>query len=143
MPMKRLIASVVVALIALSIAGHLIWNQIRDSDYQNEIVHETERWAVIQDLKGDRIAVEPSKDEVWDQLVDLNQNRTRLWIGGVVEEYTNKWGFRFKPENVTIAQITAEGLQATIQFIGEDLDYWLDLGWAYVSAQVTEIHDHT
>lgn len=141
--MKRLIASVVVALIALSIAGHLIWNQIRDSDYQNEIVHETERWAVIQDLKGDRIAIEPSNDEVWIQIVNLNQNRTRMWIGGIVEEYHNKWGFRFKPENVTIAQITAGGLQATIQFISEDLDYWLSLEWAYVSAQVTEVHNYT
>jgi len=143
MSVNRLIVSIVVALIALSIAGHLIWNQIRDSDYQNEIVHETDRWAVIQDLKGDRIAVEPSNDEIWNQLVDLNQNRTRMWIGGIVEEYGSKWGFRFKPENVTIAQITAEGLQATIQFISEDLDYWLDLGWAYVSAQVAEIHDYT
>ena len=141
MPMNRLIVSVVVALIALSVAGHLIWNQIRDSGYLDEIVHETERWAVIQDLKGDRIAVEPSNDEVWNQLVDLHQNRTRMWIGGIVEEYDSKWGFRFKPENVTVAQITAEGLQAAIQFISEDLDYWLDLGWAYVSAQVTEIHD--
>ena len=139
--MNRLISSVVVALIALSIAGHLIWNQINNLDYLDEIVHETERWAVVQDLKGDRIAVEPSNDEVWNQLVDLHQNRTRMWIGGIVEEYDSKWGFRFKPENVTVAQITAEGLQAAIQFISEDLDYWLDLGWAYVSAQVTEIHD--
>lgn len=139
--MKRLIVSVVVALIALSVAGHLIWNQISNRDYLSEIVHETDRWAAIQDINGDHIAVEPSNDEAWNQLVDLHQNGTRMWIGGIVEEYENKWGFRFKPENVTIAQITAEGLQATIQFISGNLDYWLDLGWAYVSAQVTEIHE--
>ena len=141
MPMNRLIVSVVVALIALSIAGHLIWNQIRDSDNLDEIVHETDRWAVIQDLKGDRIAVEPSSDEAWNQLVDLHQNATMMWIGGIVEEYGSKWGFRFRPENVTIAQITAEGLQATVQFISEDLDYWLDLGWAYVFVRVAEVHE--
>jgi len=64
-----------------------------------------------------------------------------MWIGGIVEEYDNKWGFRFRPENVTVARITAGGLQATIQFISGNLDYWLDLGWAYVSAKVTEIHE--
>jgi len=51
-----------------------------------------------------------------------------------------KWGFRFKPETVAVAEVTAEGLQATIQYISENLDYWLDLGWAYVDAKVTEIH---
>lgn len=141
MLMNRLIVSVVVALIALSVAGHLFWNQINNWDYLSEIVHETDRWAVIQDLKGDHIAVEPTIDGAWNQLVDLHQNGTRMWIGGIVEEYDNKWGFRFKPENVTVAQITAEGLQATIQFISGNLDYWLDLGGAYVSAQVTEIHE--
>ena len=139
--MNRLIVSVVVALIALSVAGHLVWNHINYLDYQNEVVHETERWAVIEDINGDHLAVEPASDEVWDQLVNLHQNGTRMWIGGVVEEYGNKWGFRFKPENITVAQVTAEGLQATTQFISGDLDYWLDLGWAYVSAKVIEIHE--
>ena len=50
-------------------------------------------------------------------------------------------GFRFKPETVAVAEVTAEGLQATIQYISENLDYWLDLGLAYVDAKVTEIHD--
>lgn len=139
--MNRLIVSVVVALIAMSIAGHLIWNHLNYSDYLNEIVHETERWAVIEDIEGNHITVEPESDQVWDRLVDLNQNGTRMWIGGIVEEYENKWKFRFKPENITVAEVTAEGLQATIQFISGNLDYWLDLGWAYVSAKVTEIHE--
>ena len=54
-------------------------------------------------------------------------------------EYDNRWGFRFDPNNVTVAEFTAEGLQATIRYISENLDYWLD-GWAYVHAKVTEIH---
>jgi len=44
--------------------------------------------------------------------------------------------FRFKPETVTVAEVTAGGLQATIQYISENLNYWLDLGWAYVDAIV-------
>jgi hypothetical protein len=49
--------------------------------------------------------------------------------------------FRFKPEAVAVAEVTAEGLRATIQYISGNLNYWLDLGWAYVDAIVTEIHE--
>jgi hypothetical protein len=66
-------------------------------------------------------------------------NGTRMFVGGIVEKYGNKWGFRFKPDSVTIAQVTAEGLQATIKYISENLDYWLD-GYAYVSSKVVETH---
>ena len=132
----------VAALVLLAVATIvLVWNYVNYLDYLREIVHETERWAVIEDLNGHHIAVEPASDDVWNQLVRLNGNGTSMWIGGIVEEYGNKWGFRFKPETVAVAEVTAEGLQATIQYISENLDYWLDLGLAYVDAKVTEIHD--
>jgi len=138
--MKNKIVLAGVALtVVLSIAGIFVWNYARErADYLNEIVHETDRWAVIEDVNGDHIAVEPTSDEVWNQLVELYQNKTVMFIGGIVEEYGNKWGFRFKPENITIAEFTAEGLQATIRYISGNLDYWLG-GWAYVNAKVTEI----
>jgi hypothetical protein len=101
--------------------------------------HETDRWAVIEDVNGARIAVGPVRDEVWLQLVQMQQNESRMWIGSIVETYDNKWGFRFKPENVIVAEVTAEGLQASIRYISENLNYWLG-GWAYVSAKVTEIY---
>jgi hypothetical protein len=56
-----------------------------------------------------------------------------------VETYNNSWGFRFKPDTLKTAEVTAEGLQATIKYISENLDAWLDK-WAYVDARVTEIH---
>jgi len=136
---KRTILAVV-ALVALAAAIVLVWNYVNYLDYLSEILHETDKWAVIEDLNGHHIAVEPTSDDVWNELVRLNENGSSMWIGGVVEEYGNKWGFRFKPETVAVAEVTAEGLQATIQYISENLDYWLDLGWAYVDAKVTEIH---
>jgi hypothetical protein len=139
--MKREVVLTTVGLVALSIAGHLFWNYVNYLDYLREIDHETGRWAVIEDENGHHIAVEPTSDEVWNQLVSLYQNGTKMWIGGIIEEYENKWGFRFKPESITIAEVTAEGLQATIQYISENLDYWINLGWAYVYAKVTEIND--
>ncbi|MFB0504020.1 MAG: hypothetical protein ACETWE_09320 [Candidatus Bathyarchaeia archaeon] len=139
--MRKKMILAVAALVLLAVATIvLVWNYVNYLDYLREIVHETERWAVIEDLNGHHIAVEPTSDDVWNQLVRLNENGTSMWIGGIVEEYSNKWGFRFKPETLAVAEVTAEGLQATIQYISENLDYWLDLGWAYVDAKVTDIH---
>lgn len=139
--MRKKMILAVAALVLLAVATIvLVWNYVNYLDYLREIVHETERWAVIEDLNGHHIAVEPTSDDVWNQLVRLNENGTSMWIGGIVEEYGNKWGFRFKPETLAVAEVTAEGLQATIQYISENLDYWLDLGWAYVDAKVTDIH---
>jgi hypothetical protein len=109
-------------------------------EYVSQVEHETDRWAVIQDLNGDRLAVEPVSDHVWSELVQLHWNGTGMFVGGIVERYSNKWGFRFKPDTVTVAQFTAEGIQATIRDISTNIDYWLDLGWAYVGANVVEIH---
>jgi len=136
---KRYVAVAVLAILMVTvILGVAVWANYVDS--LNAVKHETNRWAVIEDRNGDRMAVEPTSDQVWSELVKLNQNGTRMWVGGIVERYDNKWGFRFKPDTVTVAQVTAEGLQATIREINANIDYWLNLGWAYISAKVVEIH---
>jgi len=127
-----------VALVMVAVGGAVFWVYYISLD--NALKHETDRWVVIRDSHGDRIAVEPTNNQTWAQLVALHQNQSIRWIGGIVETYDNKWSFRFKPENITIAEVTAEGLQTNIRWISEDLSYWLNVGWAYVSAQVTEIH---
>lgn len=129
----------VISIIVIIITGVIVWNY---SDTLTALKHETDRWAAIQDRNGDRIAAETTSDVVWNELVRLHENLTERWIGSIVVEYDSKWGFRFKPENVTIAEYTVEGTQTTIKSISEDLDYWLNLGWAYVWAGVTEIHSN-
>ncbi len=106
----------------------------------NLVEHETNRWAVIEDTDQDRIAVEPTSDQTWSELVKLHQNGTRMWIGGIVERYNNRWGFRFKPDTIKIAQFTAEALQTKLKLISSDIDYWVNLGYAYVGAKVVEVH---
>ena len=103
--------------------------------------------AVIEDVYGNQIGVEPVSNEVWNTLVKLSHSGEEMWIGGKVETFLTfvpdpnyRWGFRFKSETITVAEITAEGLQSTIRDISENLDYWLDIGYAYVFAKVTEIH---
>jgi hypothetical protein len=135
--MKKLIVVGIVLIVVIAALGIFIFlNYMRELD---SLKHETNRWAVIKDVNGDKIAVETVSDEVWAQLVQLNQNGSERFVGGIVVEYDNKWGFRFNPNTVTVAEVTAEGLQATIRYISENLDYWLG-GWAYVYAKVTEVH---
>jgi len=134
---KRYVAVAVFVTMMFVILGVAAWANYVNS--LNEVKHETNRWAIIEDVNGDRIAVEPIDDHIWSELVQLNQNGTRMFVGGIAERYDNKWGFRFKPDTVRVASVTAEGLQATIKYISENLDYWLN-GWAYVSAKVVEVH---
>jgi len=136
--MKRWHVAVAVLISVTVVISVAVWANYVDS--LNAVKHETNRWAVIEDVNGDRMAVEPINNDVWSKLVQMNQNRTRMFVGGIVERYNNKWGFRFKPDNVTVAEVTAEGLQATIRDISADINYWLNLTWAYVSAKVVEIH---
>jgi hypothetical protein len=133
---KMLVASLTIVCAAIIVGAFILMNCL---DTLNALKHETNRWAVIEDVNCDRIAIEPTRDNVWLQLVQLQQNESRMWIGSIVESYDNKWGFRFKPENITIAQFTAEGLQATIRFINENVTYWVG-GWSYVSGRVVETH---
>ena len=138
---KTALASVVI--IAIAVVCYAVWIYVNQLDYSSKTLHETERWAVIRDSKGDIIAIETTGDQVWSVLSSLHQNQTAMWIGGVVESYDNKWGFRFKPDTIVIAQFTVEGGQSNIQGISGDLDYWINT-WAketYVWARVAEIHE--
>ena len=140
MKSKFILAGIIVIIL---LAGYLIWTYVNHLDYLSKTQHEAGRWAVISDSKGDIIAVEATNDEIWNTLRSLHQNQTAMWIGGIIELYNNKWGFRFKPDTIVVAQITIEGAQSSIQGISEDLDYWVNV-WtkeAYVLAKVVEIHE--
>lgn len=141
MDKKIVLAAIVTVVIVLIVFAPLAyWSH---SDYLNRTKHETNRWAVIADSKDDIIAVETIDSGVWDTLKNLHENQTELWIGGIIEEYDNHWGFRFSPDSIVIAEITIEGAQSNIQAISEDLNYWINT-WGnqvYVFAKVTEIHE--
>jgi len=135
--LKRWLVGAAVLTIIVAAIGVAVW--MNHVDTLKTLKHETNRWAVIQDVNGDKIAVEPVNNDTWSELVQLHQNGTKRFVGGIVEKYDNKWGFRFKPNTVTVAEVTAEGLQATIRYISENINDWLN-GWAYVSSKVIETH---
>lgn len=128
----------VALLVVVSSALVLTWTHL---EYSSATRHDSDRWAVLQDVEGTLLAVEPTSDGVWHHLVALHANGSRMWVGGVVQRYENKWGFRFAPETIIVAQATIEGAQATIRYISENLEYWLTFGIAYVGAVVLEVHE--
>jgi hypothetical protein len=95
------------------------------------------RWVEIQDEYGDRLILKPMNDAVWQTLIALHQKGGSMWIGGDVEVEGTAWGFQFIPGTIIVAEVTAEGLQTTIRGLSENIDYWLDLGQAFVFAEVT------
>jgi FPC/CPF motif-containing protein YcgG len=135
MKQKHRIAVFVIAITVVAIG--LVWNH---TEYLSTTKHDTNRWAVIQDVDGSMIAIETTDEALWNQLVQLQKNGTEMWIGGVVERYDNKWGFHFNPDTIIIAQFTIEGAQTTIHFLSEDIEYWINFGFAYIGSKVIEIH---
>jgi len=138
---KKVLAIAIVAFVVIvSVALVYWWCETYQPD---RLKHETDQWAIISDSHNDVIALETNSADVWNELENLEQNQTELWIGGIIEEYDNYWGFRFNPDTIVLAEVTAEGAQATIQFISDDLDYWMNT-WdnvAYVSATVEKTHE--
>ena len=140
--MKNNLLLIGVAITVIVIIGISLWVYWGSVEFLDKTKHDTNTWAVIEDSKGDVIAVETAEPSVWDNLVNLRNNQTEMWIGGIVEEYDNYWGFRFRPDTIVIAEITIEGAQSNIQGISGDLNYWINI-WAreaYVLSKVIEIH---
>jgi hypothetical protein len=140
--MKKSLVFLVVTIIIIITVSFSIWVYWGSVSYSDKIRHETDSWVVIEDSKGDVMAVETTEPGVWDDLVGLRNNQTEMWVGGVVEEYDNYWGFRFRPDSIVVAEVTVEGAQSNIRGISGDLSYWLNV-WAkeaYVFAKVLEIH---
>lgn len=139
--MKKLfVASILI--VAVVASALLVWGYMNHFEYSRKTLHDTERWVVISDSHGDIIAIETTSNEVWSALVNMHQNKAEMWIGGLIEEYGNSWGFRFKPDTINVAEITAEGAQTWIADISENKNYWMTT-WSketYVFASVTEIH---
>ena len=137
---RSVLVAAVVLIAVLSVSAVVVY--FVSLDYANKTKHETSRWVVITDSKNDVIAVEASSQEPWRALTALYNTQSELWIGGIVESWDNYWGFRFDPDTIVVAEITAEGAQSNIRGISEDLDYWMNT-WqnqVYVLARVTEVH---
>lgn len=90
------------------------------------------------------MAVETNETKVWNQLVEMNKTGTINYVGGMIEEYENEWGFRFVPKSIHVYSLDKMVFgQAPIKEISENLDTSLEQQFpiAYVKARVVEIHE--
>lgn len=93
----------------------------------------------IKDINGDTLKVDVNSSDVSERARLIKESGERKWVGGKLVVYDNDWGFRFDPDTITIADVVAEELQTTLQFIKDDLDYWMQFDRVYVSAEVIEV----
>ena len=119
------------------IIGAFFWSYYEEVSI---LKHETQRWAVLEDENGNRISIETESSIIWDELTILYQNERERFIGDSFEEYDNKWGFRYDPENIIIRELVAEENQTTIYYLYENTTYRKSLDGAYIRARIVQIY---
>jgi hypothetical protein len=95
---------------------------------------------MVEDPGGDRLIIEvaPGLDAI-DDLLDMHRSGGTRWVGGRIERYDNRFGFRFDPETIVVANFTAEGLQAVFfETIQNNFTYWQGLGHVYIEGRVVK-----
>jgi len=133
---NKKIATLLVVSILIITVGALFWA------YYEEVItlkHETQRWAVIEDGNGDRISIETERNNIWHELTVLFENKTERFFGSAVEEYDNKWGFRYNSENISIRELVAEENHTTIKHVSENTTYWMSLDSVYIRGKIIQI----
>jgi len=88
-----------------------------------DIKHETNRWIIVWDDVGKRIAIEPTEESVWEELLLLKDNISWYSINGLVVPYNNFWHFHFDPSTIELMD-SIRGM-ATIARITYNLDIYL------------------
>ena len=95
---------------------------------------------LVEDPSGDRMIVEAVDPEAIDHLVRQHGTGETKWVGGLIETFDNDYGFRFRPDTVVVANLTAGGLQAVYyDTISENLTYWQGLGQVYIEGRVVRM----
>lgn len=101
------------------------------------------QFVFLQDPSGNVIVVITDDQAKLAQFRQMLTENQQMWVGGKLERKDNPpWRFTFDPATLTISEVTAEGLQATyLKTLEDELDYWIDLGYAYISARVIGINE--
>ncbi|MCJ7424727.1 hypothetical protein MUP01_10745 [Candidatus Bathyarchaeota archaeon] len=94
---------------------------------------------LIRDSHGTTIRLYVWDEGVWQKLQTMKQQNLHKWVGSkLLRDSQSVLGFKFDPENVVVADFTAEALQTWLLDISNRLEYWLDVGFAYVWAEVLD-----
>jgi len=137
--MKRIKLIIVTFVLIVVLVSLIYWGRL---NYFEETIHSSDIWATIEDSKGNLISIDfPNTDNnIWDTLVKLNRNGTKIFIGGIIEQYQNKWGFHFKINSIEILRSVPGDKQANIEQISSDLNHWENGQVVYIYSTVVETH---
>lgn len=137
--MKRIRLIIVTFVLIVLFVSLIYWGR---QNYFEETKHSGDIWATIEDSKGNLISIDflNTNNNIWDTLIKLNLNKTKMFIGGIIEQYQNKWGFHFKINSIVISQSVPEDRQANIEQISLDLNHWENGQVVYIYSTVVEVH---
>lgn len=100
---------------------------------------------LVSDPSGAMIKIDIVDRQIKEKFQEMLSLEKELWVGGkIVKDSTGNppWHFRFDPDTIEIAEVTAEGLQAVfLRTIETELDYWTEISPAYISGKVISIFD--
>ncbi|MHA1187929.1 MAG: hypothetical protein ACTSSK_13835, partial [Candidatus Heimdallarchaeota archaeon] len=124
---QKILAIVSIIVILLLFFGYptyfLIFNNSPD------IKHETNRWMLIRDNDGNKIAVEAINSNLWDELITFYQmyenSGNPLSIWGVITSYNNTWQFRLDPATLYFRLGIFPSMVYSINEISDNLEMHL------------------
>jgi hypothetical protein len=137
--MKRIKLIITTFILIFVLVSLIYWGRL---NYFEETKHSSDLWTTIEDSKGNLISIDfqNTDNNIWDTLVKLNRNGTKIFIGGIIEQYQNKWGFHFKINSIEILRSVTEDRQANIEQISSDLNHWENGQVVYIYSTVVETH---
>lgn len=134
-----------ILVILLMVIGNMpFYNTLNEQ--QEDIKHDTSRWAIIVDKEGSRIAIEAANKSIWDEMVANykeyeDSDFSEMTIFGGIVRYNNSWKFRIDPKEVTYHYTLIKGPTHRIKQLSENLEYYLEYtGYIAIYLESIEFH---
>ncbi|MHA1308771.1 MAG: hypothetical protein ACTSO7_16685 [Candidatus Heimdallarchaeota archaeon] len=140
---KKIIEIISLVIIFSLLFGYPIYFLVLNNSL--DIKHETNRWALIVDTEGSKLAIEAVNSSVWERIVSNYQEFKDydypmvITCEGIVP-YNNSWGFRIDPKTVKFLYGLIRGSTHTIKQLASNLDYYLNDHFGYIAIYIDSIN---
>ena len=107
-------------------------------NFSKDIKHDTAHWAIIEERWGTRLAIEPTNELVWEELLNPNYNLASISIWGTIISYDNSWQFRFDPATIRVEYGWKSS--PTLNDVSSNLEHYLgrDVGIIFHKVSIFE-----
>lgn len=90
-----------------------------------------------EDAQAFRIAI--TEPQTVLEARKLLQSREGRWVTGVPvrgSSFNHGWSWHLDPPSISFAEVTIEACQTTLDYLEDNLDYWIDFGEVCVDGHV-------